>query len=522
MELLPVNDFKQVNSIAVSAATMAAIEEGIFAQGMPVAALMEKAALMMTEQLKQLYPNRDRWGVLVGPGHNGGDALVMARELWLKGHEVMIYAPLLDRAKPLTQSHFQFAIGLGIPVVEDITQLHGCDRLIDGLFGFGLTRAVQGNLATVIKTINSWQKTVISIDLPSGIHTDTGEVLGSAIAATHTFCLGLWKWAFLQDQAVPYLGQPHLLPLGITPHHITQAIAGQPQVQIMDEAQAINYLPLPRLPLTHKYLEGHLLLVGGSRRYMGAIILNGLGAKATGVGMLSIAVPASLQALVIQQLPDALVIPCLETPNGAIAELPNLDLGKYHAIACGSGLTVEPTKVVKNLIQQAPCPLILDADGLNIVAENQWLSLIHGRIKPTILTPHAGEFRRLFGLDRSLDRLTLVTEAAQRIEDIILFKGAKTLVSDGSDHSWGVMASTPALARGGSGDVLLGLIGGLVATQRDHDLAALTALASWWHSQGALAAASTRSALGVDALTLTNYLNLSLFSQLELSHRKFH
>jgi len=178
---------------------------------------------------------------------------------------------------------------------------------IDGLFGFGLERTLSGEIAELVDKINSWQKPIISIDIASGIHTDTGEVLGTAIKATHTFCLGLWKRAFFQDLALPYLGKVELIDIGISPLDLETILQDSPPILRVNPDLIRPYLPLPRPLLTHKYQQGHLLIICGSRRYAGGAILAGLGARGSGVGMLSIAVPAALKSLLISHLPEALI-----------------------------------------------------------------------------------------------------------------------------------------------------------------------------------------------------------------------
>ena len=223
----------QINeTIIVSAQQMREIEARIFAAGMPVPALMEKAAGLCFRKIQTLYL-RSQFslvGVLVGPGHNGGDALVVALELYFAGYQVKVYCPF-EKQKELTTSHRNYGASLGIPFVDTIDSLQDCDVIIDGLFGFGLTRSLSGNIAEIVDKINSWQKPVVSIDLPSGIHTDTGEALGTAIKATHTLCLGLWKRAFFQDQALEYIGTAARLDFGIPVTDIEAVIADSARVQ---------------------------------------------------------------------------------------------------------------------------------------------------------------------------------------------------------------------------------------------------------------------------------------------------
>jgi len=495
--------------IIVTAEEMQRLEGAIFSQGMPVPALMEKAALLMARWIQQFYPVNtcSRAGVLVGPGHNGGDALVVARELHLAGYQVCLYSPF-SQSKELTAQHWQYARELlEIPTTEALEDLQGSDFLIDGWFGFGLSRRLSGDLAKQVEQLNQWGNPVVSIDIPSGIHTDTGEVLGAAIKATDTLCLGLWKRAFFQESALPYLGKITLIDFGIPIRVLKEVLNHTPVIWQIDSVSAREYLPLPRQRVTHKYQQGHLLLVCGSRRYAGAAILSGLGARATGVGMLSIAVPESLHPIILNHLPEALVIACPETESGAIASLP-VNLEHYQAIACGPGLTVEADAVVKSL-WEAPLPLVMDADALNILAQTNLIEA--KRSFPTVLTPHLGEFKRLFPsiTQPEKDRINTVQQAAQLSNCIVLLKGAKTAIANPRGEVCLVGESTPALARGGSGDVLTGLIGGLIAQNPTHQqLSRVVASGAWWHSQGAILAASVRSELGVDPLTLSEYLSL--------------
>ncbi|NEQ12575.1 NAD(P)H-hydrate dehydratase [Moorena sp. SIO2C4] len=521
-----------IEQVVVTAEQMREIEGRIFEAGMPVAALMEKVAGLITRSIQGLYPcaeNR-RVGVLVGPGHNGGDGLVVARELYLQGYEIHIYRPL-SKLKELTDYHARYAVSLGIPFYDEIEALYECDLIIDGLFGFGLTRSLSGSIAEAVELLNQWSQPVVSIDLPSGLHTDTGEVLGIAVRATRTLCLGLWKLGFLQDQGLDYIGEAQLIDFGIPLKDIWSILGEPPDLLRVTETVAKQFLPLPRPKVTHKYQQGHLLLICGSKQYSGAAILAGLGARASGVGMLSMAVPESIKLLVVSHLPEAVVIGCPETTAGAIdlrsryanGFLPELvleklnqpsgsDSGSYHtynAIACGPGLTKDAKDIVQGVLA-AQCPIVLDADGLNILAELITIPTLLKRRGQTVLTPHVGEFRRLFPDSAELlpDRVKAVQKASQLSRSVVLLKGARSAIANPRGSVWLIPESTPALARGGSGDVLTGLVGGLLAQPvlSEHPLEAIVATAAWWHAQAGILAAQERSELGVDGGTLAEFL----------------
>ena len=539
-----------LQKFVVTADQMRQIETRIFAAGMPVAALMEKVAGLIATRIQELLkaevnppqppPRGERrgkkkegfsylgkesegkkivnWqlpviGVLVGPGHNGGDALVVARELHFQGFPVVIYCPF-SQLKELTKSHADYARSLNIPFFDKVESLKNCDLLIDGLFGFGLEREITNPTAAAIDEINNLNIPVFSIDIPSGIHTDTGAVLGTAIRAKHTLCLGLWKMAFLQDGALEYIGTSELIDFDIPAADIAAILGDSPSIQRITKRSAIEHLPLPRSPISHKYTNGHLLIVAGSGRYSGAAILAALGARASGVGMLSIAVPESIKPMLSSHLPEALVIGCPETHSGAIRELPvAIDLSSYDAIAVGPGLTLEAAIAVESVLE-CDRPLVLDADGLNILAQLGTVPILSERCALTIITPHPGEFKRLFPelTDEMGDRIAATKAAAELCGAVVLLKGARVCISWQAEGDSTVTyvnpESTPALARGGSGDVLTGLLGGLLASAivRKSPPESVAATAVWWHAQAGIAAAKERTELGVDAFTLTQYL----------------
>ncbi|MDX1978122.1 MAG: NAD(P)H-hydrate dehydratase [Pseudanabaenaceae cyanobacterium bins.68] len=496
----------------VTAAQMKQVEESMFVAGLPVSALMEKVALRLVERFEQLFPRGGRVGVLVGSGHNGGDALVMARELWHRGWQVQIHLLPTDTIKPLTHTHLQYAKYLGMPLA-DLASLKNCDLLIDGWFGMGLAKELSEGVINAIATVNAMNLPVVSIDLPSGLDTDRGVPWGAAIRAQHTFCVGLWKPACFLDQARIYVGQPQLIEFDIPQIALEQGLGDRPHLWCLQPHQILQTLPLERPPTVHKYQVGSLLLVVGSRTYGGAAILAGLGAKATGVGMLTIAVPESIRGLVLSQIPDAIVLGCPETDTGAIAQLPQIDLNKYQAIACGCGWTRD-AQVLEQLLA-SDRPMVIDADGLNLLA-GLAQEMLKSR-QQTILTPHTGEFSRLFpDLDLQRDCLHSIQIAARRSGAVILLKGAHTLISSvqqGLAQVWINPVSTPALARGGSGDLLTGMIGGLLTQGMSTEKAAIAATV--WQAQAGIWLAQQRTVMGVDPLSLAQNLNLFLGTGLQ-------
>jgi ADP-dependent NAD(P)H-hydrate dehydratase / NAD(P)H-hydrate epimerase len=232
-----------------------------------------------------------------------------------------------------------------------------------------------------------------------------------------------------------------------------------------------------------------------------------LGARASGVGMLTIAVPLSLKPLVAARLPDTVVIGCPQTEQGAIAHLPeDVALAKFDAIAYGPGVTTESATVLEQVLT-CDRPVILDADGLNLLA-NLGVAQLQSRTALTVLTPHAGEFRRLFPALADASPLTSAQEAAQSYGAVIVQKGACTAIASPTGQLWINPDSTPALARGGSGDVLTGLMGGLMAQaqRQGRSLEGAVQGAVWWHSQAGRWAVQHQTQMGVHAETLAESL----------------
>lgn len=501
----------------VKAKQMQDIENRMFAQGMPVASLMEKAGLFSSQKIAQEYPLSEykKVGFFIGCGHNGGDGFVIARELWLQGYEVKLYTPLADKSKDLTAQHLQYAKFLNLPFVDNIEELADCDVIIDCLFGFGLNRHITDSLADDITLVNQWQKPVISIDIPSGIHTDTGEVLGIAIKANSTLCLGLWKLGLFQSPAWEYTGKLVKIDIGIPNEIVTEVINQSPVVKVITREKVKEVLPLPRAVNTHKYRQGNVLLICGSRRYGGASLLAGYGANASGVGMLTMIVPQFLQPLINSNIPSALVIATPETTTGVMdfSSLLPIDFSQYSSIVLGMGIKKEkiPCFPFKEILATSAI-LIIDADGFNYLTEYN-LQILSQRQAPTILTPHEGEFKRLFpDIDLNKNRLEGLQEASRRINSTILLKGAKTMISHQGKYDRIIKEGTPALARGGSGDVLSGFLGGLLAQTNlsKHSIEDAVASGGWLHQQGGILASQDVTELGVDGVTLAHYISRCL------------
>ncbi|MFS8866958.1 NAD(P)H-hydrate dehydratase [Synechococcus sp. OH30] len=490
----------------VNSAQMRRLEEEIFAAGMPVAALMEKVGLAAFAQLQQDFPQVQRIGILCGTGHNGGDGLVVGRELRLAQKEVKVWLGKPD-LKPLTANHARYLRALGAEFVERVEALADCDLLIDALFGIGLNRPLGDPWAGAVEWANGSGIPILSLDLPSGLNDQTGEIWGCCIRASHTYALGLWKRGLWQEAALPWVGRLHRLDFGIPPW---ACLAGAVPQLLLNPWP--HFPPDPPLD-THKYRQGSLLVVAGSAAYAGAAALAGLGSRASGVGMVTLAVPAELKGLIHSTLPEVLV-----HPWEGIPALPPLGEKPFQAVAVGPGLGETRRRLLESLLQDwAGIPWVIDADGLNALAEMGVERLQENGIQ-AILTPHLGEFRRLFPGIPLADRMEAAQRAAAQSGAVVVLKGARTVIASPTGECWVNPESTPALARGGSGDVLTGLIGGLVARRRAQlgqsmgiaELLSCACAGVWWHAQAAIQLAGERGLTGVDPAHLGEYLPKAL------------
>jgi ADP-dependent NAD(P)H-hydrate dehydratase / NAD(P)H-hydrate epimerase len=467
----------------VTAQQICEVEHLAFAWGMPVAALMEKVGCLLFARITHYYPRATypRVGLLVGPGHNGADALVVGRELLLEGREVWAWLP--KPGKELTQAHQNYFEHLGGHLVTDVSALAGCTLLIDGIFGFGLERASEGAYVEAMEWANHQSSPIVSVDIPSGLHTDRGKALGVTIKAQRTFCLGLWKRGILQDHALEYTGASELIDIGLAQGCVEEVLGSTPLVQTLDASTMYRILPLLRPLAVHKYQVGKAWLLAGSSEYPGAGILAGLGCRASGVGLVVMAVTDPLRSFVMNHLPDAVLVSPTENQG---------DFSQFQALLCGPGMLPDPT-LIQKILQTSRIPIVLDAGALSSLVHLPWSQ---EAATPVVLTPHVGEFKRLFPDIDLEDRIDAAQRAAKQSGAVVVLKGARTVIAHPDGSVRVNIESTPALARGGSGDVLAGLVTGLIAQGLDPFEAACVGV--WWHSQAGIYLVRQRSVLGVD------------------------
>jgi len=352
--------------------------------------------------------------------------------------------------------------------------LRDCDLVVDGVFGTGLTRPVGGWLASVFDEVNAAAADVVAVDIPSGLSSDTGRVPGPCIAADHTVTFARPKVAHLFPPAESLCGVLHVVDISIP----REAVSAQKvDLELIEEAALVPHLPVRRAD-SHKGDYGHALVVAGSRGKAGAARMVVLGALRAGCALVTAGVPAGIQTGLVAGAMEGMSEGLPETAPGtlsaaALGPLLALLPGK-KAVAIGPGLTAHPEteKLVHELVRRARVPVVLDADGLNAFAGRP--GLLQGRARTLVLTPHPGEMARLTGRSVSevqADRVAIAREFARATRCHLVLKGHRTVIATPGGRVFVNPTGNPGMATAGSGDVLTGLLVGLLAQGLDVEAA---------------------------------------------------
>lgn len=469
----------------VNAATMMDLDRRTIHEfGLPSLLLMERAALGIMASLLKHFEYLSDIHILAGTGNNGGDGLAIARLLYCQGYNVQIWLHGSEE-KRTPDNRFQLELcrklGLAIkPVVltEMSEALEPASLIVDSLFGVGLCREITGSWAELIDCANTARAPKVAVDIPSGIHADTGQVLGTAIRATLTVSCALPKWGHLLDPGLDWIGCLESVDIGIPPAYYAQHTE-----EVLTSAVIKAWKPTARNKNAHKGTYGRLGIVAGSMGMSGAARLAATAAIETGVGLVFLYVPASIQTQLAVALPEVQVVPLKEVEGGIAAEaLPDLmqQLTEMDAVLMGPGLGRHETigKCVQELLHHLACSLVLDADALYHLAG------MASPLKQTaILTPHPGELARLLAkssVEIQANRVLAVRQTAKTYQAVTVLKGARTLIANATTGLWFNSGGNPGMARGGMGDVLAGLCAGLLAQGVTAEQAA--GLAVYWHS----------------------------------------
>lgn len=481
--------------------------------------LMERAASSLVPWLKDRISKESKVNIFCGMGNNGGDGFALARLLCKEEIVPVVYlVRYADKMSPDCETNYNRLKEAGtVSIVEiksadDFPKLQTGEVVIDALFGTGLNRPLEGLVAELIDYLNGQIVYRIAIDIASGLLADAPTTSKSVFKADYTLTFQLPKLAFFMPENDPYVGSIEAFDIGLHPDILNSMVT---DYRIMLKPIAAGLLH-PRSRFSHKGDYGHALLIAGSEGKTGAALLSAKACMKTGVGLLSVLLPKSAQTALLSTLPEAMLYQ-LEDDRNDRNQLRFDDFDRlqaYNAIGVGPGLgKAEVTaRALKRLIQDCQVPMVMDADALNILAENPtWLSFLP---QDTILTPHPKEFERLFGATTdSFERIKLQREMAMKYHIIIVYKGGypTTVLSDGSVffNSGG----NPGMATGGSGDVLTGVILSLLAQRYHPSVAAVLGvhlhalagdLAAEENGQEALLASDITAHIGKAFLSLKN------------------
>jgi NAD(P)H-hydrate epimerase len=464
--------------------------------GIPGMVLMEHAGSAIVRTIQSQFPNCRRIGIVVGKGNNGGDGLVIARQLSHVGQSVQIFlVSPPDRFTGDALTNLQIVQNLQLPIEHIFSEtaleaMEGkiavCDLIVDAIFGTGLRGGVRGDIATVIERINAIQRPVIAIDLPSGLAADTGQAEGACIHADYTVTIGLPKRGLLLYPGAELTGQLEVADIGFPERVInaqnirvnwTQPI-GKTRAS---HAEVSEWIP-PRPRHSHKGTYGRVFMVAGSTGMTGAAALGCEAALRVGAGLVTLGIPKSLNPILEVKLSEVMTLPLPETAEGSLAFAAKSQILEFvertsSILAVGPGLSQGPETVelIHSLIRENRTPVVIDADGLNALSQGEMTvespratvkALLSSLTAPAVLTPHPGEMARLIGSrprELEQDRIGIAQQFAQEQDITLVLKGAPTVIAGADGEVWLNSTGNPGMATAGMGDVLTGVIAGLIA-----------------------------------------------------------
>ncbi len=438
--------------------------------GIPARVLMETAGRAIASAILEECPEAAARGVLIlsGRGGNGGDGLVVLRALRQRGlpARALVLAPE-DRLVPETLANLETARALGLPVevrpegpIRDALPDRG-GVVVDALLGGGSRGPLRGTLARIVdgELRDPGGRVQVAVDIPTGLDPDSGRVPGPALRARHTFALAAPRRCCFVHPASAWCGKVRTLEIGIPEDYLTPD--PEDRVRLVSAADLAGWFPPPPVG-AHKGTRGRLLLVAGSERMPGAAILAAQSALRAGVGLLTVAAP---EAALAGLPPEAMRLPLPAGPEGELAAgaadaALRAEEPTAFAVGPGIGRTAAAREEVRRIVNRSEAPLVLDADGLNAFAGDP------GALREGLaLTPHPGEAARLLGRACADERLEAVRELAAAAGNPVALKGPGTLVAGPGGEVLVNSTGGPELATGGSGDVLTGLVGALLARE---------------------------------------------------------
>ncbi len=450
--------------------------------GIPGSVLMENAGRRVADEILWRFPRISDESVVViaGKGNNGGDGLVVARRLADDGARPLVLL-LARKAEIKGDAALPLAVAdkLGLEIVEiegeaawrkQRTRLWHASVIVDAIFGTGLSQPAQGLFAEAIDDINKARGFKVAVDVPSGLSSDTFLVVGPAVRANLTVALAAPKICHVFPPAEELSGELVIAEIGIPAVLFDDA---RLKLRLVEKADISRHFK-KRARTAHKGTYGHVFILAGSWGKTGSAVMAGKAALRSGAGLVTVGTPMSCLPIVAKAMMELMTEGLAETAERTLAAeaLPRLGelLPGKEAWLIGPGISTHPStaKLVRSVLAGFPGPVVIDADGLNIVAED--LSILASAGKPAVLTPHPGEFARLTGLtiaEVQADRIELARRFAQDHGVYLVLKGYRTLVASPAGDVFANLTGNPGMATGGSGDVLSGMIASFIAQEKD-------------------------------------------------------
>jgi ADP-dependent NAD(P)H-hydrate dehydratase / NAD(P)H-hydrate epimerase len=438
-----------MDSPIVSAAEMRAAEEAAFARGIEVEALMDQAGAGVARAVRQFCPKAGECIVYAGKGHNGGDALVAAERLQREGWKIDVRLPFPESdCSELTRK--KLAALRDAPAAPSVAHPSiGRTIILDGLLGVGTKSFLREPIRETARELNRLRVErnafVFAVDLPTGFNSDTGEIDPDSVVADFTVTIGFAKHGLVADTPIDFVGRIIVFPLA-------DLEVGGARNEVMATTQTLSGLAPRRKFSAYKNQFGRIGVVAGSKGFVGAALMTTLGALRTGAGLVELFVPEDIYEIAATAAPPEVMV----KPTRAYRDLPD---DRIDVWAVGPGLGTANGARIRDLIGRVGQPMVVDADGLNILAEE--IDVLKRCRGPRLLTPHPGEMQRLFASGK-MTRAGIARSFCEQFPVTLLLKGSRTIVAQRDQPLSYNSTGNPGMAKGGMGDVLTGVCAGLI------------------------------------------------------------
>ena len=483
--------------------------------GLPGIVLMENAGNAVVNEIIAHFPQTSRITIIAGGGNNGGDGFVIARRLYDYGYPIMLVLTVPeDKLKGDAKIHFTVYKNRSLPLLqynennaqEFQSYVKHSDVIVDALLGTGISGEVRSPFREIIEIINRSEKIVYAVDIPSGVSADTGIVTNLAVKATKTITFAMPKIGFFIGDGPNYIGEWKVADISVPSSIVHELQLSLPK--LLDGETAKCALP-KRVKHGHKGTFGHALVIGGCKNYVGAPTYTAKAAFYSGIGLITLAIPEELYPIIASTCHESLFLP-LEDIDGAIdAEaLRSIDFSKYNTITIGPGLgrEVDGDEIFQTLFKKLTNQtLVVDADGLYFL--KSFLHQLHQYKGNIILTPHPGEMANLTGhtvKEIERNRLDIAKTFATEYGIHLILKGHRPIIATKDGELWINPYGNDALGKGGSGDVLTGLVTSFV-TQNPDPLKAMLS-ASYYHATCAEKLGNQSSTFGVTPMDIIHHI----------------